>query len=61
MPKCACYVGRHRGCTGECQVWVMPDQLGTLREFTLIVLALAPVEKQELFPSRGAAFSPSLR
>lgn len=61
VPKCACYVGRHRGCTGDCHVWVMPDQLGTLREFTLIVLALAPIEKQELFPSRGAAFSPSFR
>ncbi|MBX9626079.1 MAG: hypothetical protein K2X82_19940 [Gemmataceae bacterium] len=61
VPKCACYIGRHRGCTGDCHVWVMPDQLGTLREFTLIVLALAPIEKQELFPSRGAAFSPSFR
>jgi hypothetical protein len=61
VPKCACYAGRHCSCTGDCQVWVMPEQLGTLREFTLIVLALAPVEKQELFPSGGAAFSPSLR
>lgn len=61
VPKCACHAGRHCSCTGDCQVWVMPEQLGTLREFTLIVLALAPVEKQELFPSGGAAFSPSLR
>ncbi|MFO0840926.1 MAG: hypothetical protein U0797_00825 [Gemmataceae bacterium] len=57
----ACYRGRHCGCTGDSHVWVMPDRLQTLKEFTLIVLALAPIEKQEMFPSRGAAFSPSLR
>lgn len=61
IPKCACYVGQYCDCVGVRHVWVMPEQLGTLREFTLIVLALAPIEKQELFPSRGAAFSPSLR
>lgn len=60
MPNCVCYVGRHCGCTGECYVWVMPEQLGKLREFTLVVLALAPVDKQDLFPS-GAAFTPSFR
>lgn len=38
----------------------MPEQLGKLREFTLVVLALAPVDKQDLFPS-GAAFTPSIR
>lgn len=61
VPKCACYVGCYRSCGRECYVWVMPEQLGKLREFTLTVMSLAPSEKQESFIPRGAAFSPSLR
>lgn len=61
VPKCACYVGHYCSCGRECYVWVMPEQLGYLREFTLLVLGLAPPEKQEAFFPRGAAFSPALR
>lgn len=64
VPKCACYVGHYRACGRECYVWVMPEQVGMLREFTQVILTLAPNEKQDLgslIPGRGAAFSPSLR
>lgn len=63
VPKCACYVGHYCRCGRECYVWVMPDKLEILREFTLAILALAPIEKQDLstiFPPRGAAFSPTI-
>lgn len=63
VPKCACYVGHYKACGRECYVWVMPEQVGMLREFTQVVLTLAPNEKQDLgsmIPGRGAAFSPSL-
>lgn len=61
VPKCACYVGHHRDCMGDRYVWVTPDGLKTLREFTLVVLTLAPIEKQDVVSGRGAAFSPSFR
>ena len=61
MPKCACYVGHYRGCQGDRYVWVMPEGLKTLREFTLVILTLAPIEKQDVVSGRGAAFSPSFR
>lgn len=61
VPKCARYVGHYRGCGRDCYVWVMPDRARTLREFTLTVLALAPIDKQEGAILGGAAFSPSLR
>lgn len=63
VPKCACYVGRYCNCGHECYVWVMPEQMAFLREFTLAVLTLAPNEKQDissLVPGRGAAFSPTI-
>ncbi|MEO2090742.1 MAG: hypothetical protein ABGY75_14755, partial [Gemmataceae bacterium] len=63
VPKCACFVGHYSKCGRECYVWVMPEQVGMLREFTQVVLTLAPNEKQDIaipFPGRGAAFSPSL-
>ena len=60
VPACGCPVGRYKGCHGECHAWVMPENYKTLREFTLIVLALAPKDRQELSPggpvySAGAA------
>lgn len=61
VPKCACYVGHYRDCLGDRYVWVTPDGLKTLREFTLVVLTLAPIEKQDVVSGRGAAFSPSIR
>lgn len=63
VPKCACYVGHYRGCGRECYVWVTPDQVGMLRQFTQVVLTLAPPERQDISfpaPGRGAAFSPAL-
>ncbi len=59
IPKCACYVGHYCGCGGETYVWVVPDQMKRLSEFTLTVLTLAPLEAQDI--RGGAAFSPSLR
>jgi hypothetical protein len=57
--SCRCYVGHYAGCTGESYVWVSPEDLPTLRSFALIVLALAPPEKQDIsMPFTGAAFSP---
>lgn len=61
VPRCACYVGRYRDCLGERYVWVTPEGLKTLREFTLVILTLAPIEKQDVVSGRGAAFSPSIR
>ena len=64
VPKCACYVGCYKACGRECYVWVMPEQVGMLRELTQVILTLAPNEKQDLgsmIPGRGAAFSPSFR
>lgn len=61
VPKCACYVGHYRDCLGDRYVWVTPDGLKTLREFTLVILTLAPIEKQDVISGRGAAFSPTLR
>ncbi len=59
VPKCACYVGHYCKCGKECYVWVMPDQMKELREFTLKVLSLAASERQDLTVlGRGAAFSP---
>lgn len=60
VPGCACLVGRWKGCEGDCSVWVTPEQLQLLKEFTLTILALAPPERQELSPS-GAVFSPGVR
>jgi hypothetical protein len=61
VPKCACYIGHHRGCQGDCYAWVMPEQMKTLRDFTLLILALVPPDVQETSLPRlgvGAAFSP---
>jgi hypothetical protein len=63
VPKCACYVGHYCGCGCECYIWVAPEQAHILRDFTLIVLSLAPPDAQEMTLPRmgmGAAFSPGL-
>ena len=60
VPKCACHVGHYCGCGCDCYVWVMPEQMKKLRDFTLRLITLAPKERQDTFLSagRGAAFSP---
>jgi hypothetical protein len=61
VPKCACYIGHYRGCQGDCYAWIMPAQMKTLRDFTLLILALVPEDVQENSLPRlgiGAAFSP---
>jgi hypothetical protein len=59
VPGCACYVAHYCGCGRDCYVWVMPDQLQRLREFTLKVLSLASSEHQDVTVlGAGAAFSP---
>ena len=47
VPHCACYVGHTCKCGCESHVWVPRDQLGTLRDFTIAILTLAPIESQE--------------
>ena len=62
VPKCACYVGHCCGCQGECYVWVNAENAKTLRDFTLLILSLAPPDIQEMTMPRlgvGAAFSPN--
>lgn len=58
VPKCACYAGHYRGCGGDCYVWVMPEQAKILKDFTLIILTLAPIERPE-FP-QFPVLSPTL-
>lgn len=63
VPKCACYVGRYKGCNGECYVWVEPEYAKTFRDFTLLILSLVPPDAQDVALPRlgmGAAFTPSL-
>jgi hypothetical protein len=62
VPACACLVGRYRGCGCECFVWVTPDHMKEFRDFTLIVLSLAPSTAQDMAASPaglGAANSPN--
>lgn len=61
VPRCVCYVGHYRSCGRDCYVWVTPGNLRFLREYTLAVLTVAPVQAQDVLGGRGAAFSPSLR
>jgi hypothetical protein len=65
VPQDACYVGRYSGCGRDCYVWIMPEGLKTLREFTILLQSLAPLEKQDVFMNSGvgtgAAFSPGLK
>lgn len=61
VPKCACYVGYYRNCGRDCYVWVTPDNQRYLREYTLAVLTMAPIQAQDVLGGRGAAFSPTLR
>ncbi len=60
VPKCACYVGHYCYCGCDCYVWVAPDNMKTLRDFTLAILSLAPPDKQDLSSVllRGAAVGP---
>lgn len=61
VPKCVCYVGRYKGCEGDCYAWVPAEQQAALRDFMLVILRLAPGEKQDIsVPGRGAAFSPGI-
>lgn len=61
VPKCSCYVGHFCRCANSCYACVTPARMATLRDFTLIVLALAPIETQEsppVLPSGGVTYSP---
>lgn len=60
VPECACYVGHHRDCHGDRYVWVTPNQAEVLKDFTLIVLALAPAERPEFPAPEFPAYSPTL-
>ena len=60
VPECACYVSHSCICGQVCYVWVMPESMNYLREYTLVVLTLAPIPAQDQLGGRGgAAFSPS--
>ena len=61
IPPCACYIGRYTHCGQTCYAWVAPEQAKTLRDFTLVVLSLAPPDAQDVAPQTnglGAANSP---
>lgn len=61
VPPCVCYVGHFCHCGKTCYAWVTPDQAKTLRDFTLIVLSLAPPDAEDVMPQMigiGAANSP---
>ena len=59
VPKNACYVGR----SGGCYVWVCPEGLDQLTEFTLTVLKLSSLikETQTLISPGNVKFSPGDR
>ena len=59
VPKDACYVGR----SGDCYVWVGPDGLDELTEFTLTVLKISSLikETQTLINPGTVKFSPGDR
>lgn len=59
VPKDACYVGR----SGDCYVWVCPDGVDDLTEFTLTVLKLSSLikETQTLINPGSVKFSPGDR
>jgi hypothetical protein len=62
VPKCACHVGHYCHCGCDRYVWVMPEQLAILRDFTIAVLNLTPLETQQIpafFPGGGVSFSPT--
>ena len=63
LPARCGYVGYYRKGLGGCYVGVTTENLGTLRDFTLIVLTMAPIPTQESppgFPAGGITFSPTL-
>lgn len=43
VPKDACHVGRH----GDCYVWVMPEGVGGLTRFTLLILSIVKLDTTE--------------
>jgi hypothetical protein len=59
VPKDACYVGK----SGECYVWVCPDGIDRLTDFTLTVLKLSSLikETQTLISPGSVKFSPGDR
>jgi hypothetical protein len=59
VPKDACYVGRY----GHCYVWVGPEGIDRLTEFTLTVLKLSSLikETQTLISPGSVKFSPGDR
>ena len=61
VPKDACYVGHHASCGREAYVWVCPDGLPSLAEFTLGILNLSTTFKdtQVLTVPSGIQYSPA--
>ncbi|WP_169972596.1 hypothetical protein [Tautonia rosea] len=54
VPKAARYVGRH----GDCYVWVMPEGVGGLARFTLLVLSIVKFDAAEQQGGGGLMFTP---
>lgn len=61
IPHCDCYVGHYRGGDCDLYLWVLPQDMSKLRQLAVIISALAPLERQDVFAGRGAAFSPGLK
>lgn len=61
VPKCACYVGHHKGCNCECYVWVMPEHQAEFEAFTLSVLELSGLMKEsQVLTVPGVRYSPTV-
>jgi hypothetical protein len=60
VPKNACYVGHYDGCGRDVYVWIYPENLKKLSDFTITIQTLAPIEKQDslIGSSSGASYSP---
>lgn len=54
VPKAARYVGRY----GDCYVWVMPEGVGGLARFTLLVLSIVKFDAAEQEGGGGLMFTP---
>ena len=61
VPKCACYVGHHKSCDGDCYVWVIPGCEAEFEKFTLAILGLADLIKEsQVVVNPGVRYSPTL-
>lgn len=60
VPKCACYVGHHCDCEGDCYVWVIPERRAEFEQFTLKILNLSSrLKESQVLSIPGVRYSPT--